>query len=519
MAEPLLAQLALPLASGVALSFVFEGLLVARPQPVWQRPPAALAIHLGLWLLLLALSLVLFRRPWFAMMMALALLLPVILVSNAKSRSLGEPFIFQDFEYFTDAMKHPRLYLPFLNVLHVLLAMAGFSAAFFGGMFLEPPLTDSLAAGRFFLLGGVPALAGLVLLWLGSLGRLQPSLVPEHDLRRLGLLPSLWCYGWEERRAPITLPASSLDGAGSQVAKTLPHLIAVQSESFFDIRRLPVSLRPELLREYDRLKGSAQAHGALEVPAWGANTVRTEFAFLAGCSPDALGIHRFNPYRKLARQGVPTLATHLKRLGYRTVCVHPYPASFYRRDAVFPLLGFDEFVDIRSFVENDKSGPYVGDIALADKVCDLLGETSARPVFAFVITMENHGPLHLERVATGEPELRYASAPPAGCDDLTIYLRHLANADRMIGKLRARLEACSRPAGLCWFGDHVPIMPDVYDAMGKPDGKTDYVIWTNDGKAAGNGPQPLGVDELADLFLKETRLRAGGTTGMLRGNS
>ena len=148
MAEQFLALLALPLASGVVLSFVFEGLLVARPQPLWRRPAGALAIHLGLWLLLFALNLALFRRPWFAMMMALALLLPVILVSNAKSRSLGEPFIFQDFEYFTDAMKHPRLYLPFLNVRHVLLAMAGFSLAFFGGMYLESPLTDSLAAGR-----------------------------------------------------------------------------------------------------------------------------------------------------------------------------------------------------------------------------------------------------------------------------------------------------------------------------------------------------------------------------------
>lgn len=175
---------------------------------------------------------------------------------------------------------------------------------------------------------------------------------------------------------------------------------------------------------------------------------------------------------------MPSLASYLKRLGYRTVCIHPYPASFYRRDRVYPRLGFDEFMDIRSFGDAMRFGPYIGDAAVADKVAAILREATS-PVFVFAITMENHGPLHLERVAPADIDALYSVPPPDGCDDLTIYLRHLRNADRMIAGLRHALEQSGRPAGLCWYGDHVPIMPAVYETFGKPDGEVEYVYWSN----------------------------------------
>lgn len=180
---------------------------------------------------------------------------------------------------------------------------------------------------------------------------------------------------------------------------------------------------------------------------------------------------------------ISSLASFLKSLGYRTVCIHPYPASFYRRDRVYPCLGFDEFLDIRTFDDTMRSGPYIGDAAVADKVGAILRD-AAGPLFIFVITMENHGPLHLEQVAHSDIESLYTEPPPAGCDDLTIYLRHLRNADQMVARLRQTLAECRQPASLCWFGDHVPIMSAVYEIFGKPGGEVEYVCWSNQGKAA-----------------------------------
>nr|WP_242500251.1 sulfatase-like hydrolase/transferase [Nitrosomonas eutropha] len=144
-------------------------------------------------------------------------------------------------------------------------------------------------------------------------------------------------------------------------------------------------------------------------------------------------------------------------------------------------MDFDEFMDIRTFDRMQRYGPYISDAAVTAKIMDVL--TKARePVFIFAITMENHGPLHLERVAPSDINELYSVPPPPGCDDLTIYLRHIRNADRMVADLRRGLEQCERPASLCWYGDHVPIMPVVYKIFGKPGRDVEYVCWSNQHK-------------------------------------
>ena len=345
-----------------------------------------------------------------------------------------------------------------------------------------------------------------VLLYLGAKAKLPVTLEPEKDLRQLGLMASLWRYGAIERDLfCIDFPFDAVQPAEKSAA-VLPNLVVVQSESFFDVRQVFDGIHPEILRDFDSLQACAVCHGKLAVPAWGANTVRTEFAFLSGLAAKNLGVHSFNPYRRMARQSVPTLADFLRNRGYRTVCVHPYPESFYSRNKVFPLLGFDEFIDIRNFAGIEKTGPYVGDVALAEKVCALLRDSSAQPLFVFVITMENHGPLHLERVQKAEVERLYANPPPAGCDDLTIYLQHLNNADRMAGMLGDCLKKLPGPGWLCWFGDHVPIMPQVYGTLGMPDGQTDYLIWGKDHLPGDGVCLDMKVENLGKLLLTKMGL-------------
>lgn len=475
---------------GLALSVAIERLMM--PRPPLARSWAAWALHGGLWLSAHAPLVLVLGRPWFAAAAVSAFLLMLVLVNNAKFKALREPFVFQDYEYFTDAIRHPRLYIPFLGWDKFFIATAGFVLAVAVGLWIEKaPLLRFAWSGQ---LGGIALVfaVGALLLLAGSRKRLPVSFEPVRDVIALGLLASLWRYAQEEGR-PLEV-ASPFDSLTPRYPEgDLPHLVAVQSESFFDPRPLFAGIRPEVLAEFDRLRSDAVAVGKLKVPAWGANTVRTEFAFLAGIGEDKLGVHRFNPYRAIAAGStVPSLASYLKRLGYRTICIHPYPVSFYQRDRVYPRLDFDEFLDVSAFDDTMRFGPYIGDVAVADKVAALLREATG-PVFVFVITMENHGPLHLERVAPADVEALYSVPPPDGCDDLTIYLRHLHNADQMIAKLRQTLDRCERPTSLCWFGDHVPIMPSVYETFGAPNGEVDYVFWSNQ-----NPERPLSVDLVAN---------------------
>jgi hypothetical protein len=456
------------------------------------------------WLLAYGLLALFLGRPWFATAGVSAFLLMLVLVNNAKMKALREPFVFQDYEYFTDAIRHPRLYIPFLGWGKFIVAALGFLLAVAVGIWGESvPVERFSFAGQ---LGGIMGvfIVGAILLVAGSRMSLSVRFQPERDLVALGLLACLWRYAEEGRDRPVV--ASPFDYLVPKVdTSDLPHLVAVQSESFFDPRPLYAGIRRDVLAEFDRIKTGAVSHGKLKVPAWGANTVRTEFAFLSGLDDSKLGAHRFNPYQAVAAGwDVPSLATFLKRLGYRTVCIHPYPASFYQRDRVYPRLGFDEFLDIRAFAGAERFGPYVSDAAVAAKVSDVLDKSST-PVFVFAITMENHGPLHLEKVSAGDIADLYTDTPPVGCDDLTIYLRHLRNADRMIGTLRQRLELCSCPAGLCWFGDHVPVMPAVYDALSVPEGETDFLFWSN-GVQHRTEEKPLAAHQLAVHWLRSMKL-------------
>lgn len=489
--------------AGLVASLALERL--ARPGAAGLRRPApALAIHAGLFLAAWSLLWLAGGRPGFAAGLTLALQTLLIAVSNAKYRALREPFVFSDFGLFSQAFRFPRLYLPFLGAARAAGVVVAAGAASVVGLALEPPWPG----GRVLALGWLPW--GPLLLVLGSRLAAAPRLEPLHDLSAVGLLPSLWLYWraevatrpsappqpWLERVRPEVGPElgpgpnpgpnpelgphPGARPAGSCTCDPgpggLPDLVMVQSESFFDVRRLYPGVRPQILEQFDRLRREALVHGLLEVPAWGANTMRTEFSVLTGIAPEVLGVHRFNPYRRFARGGVLALPHRLRDLGYETVCIHPYPMGFFGRDRIFAGLGFDRFIDIAAFQDAPRQGPYVADAAVTRKVAEVLG-SAVRPAFIFVITMENHGPLHLERVGQDDRARLYLDPPPQGWDDLTVYLRHLANADRMFGDLAELLASRPRGGVLCLFGDHVPTMPKVYEDLGFADGRTDYLIW------------------------------------------
>jgi len=491
--------------TGLILSVFLERLVL--PRPLLKRPWAAWMLHVGLWLFAYVLLTLLVGRPWFAAAGVSAFLLMLVMVNNAKMKALREPFVFQDYEYFTDAIKHPRLYIPFLGWWKFLGVATGFVSAIVVGLLGEQaPAQQFVWNGQ---MGGVVFLFALAALFMfaGNRQCLSVSFNPEQDLRALGLLASFWRYR-EEEISPLVVDSPFNVILTKEPEGGLPDLVAVQSESFFDPRSLVPFIRPQVLAEFDLLKDASLAYGKLNVPAWGANTVRSEFAFLTGIGDDQLGVHRFNPYRAIAAGcDVPSLVSYLKQLGYRTVCIHPYPADFYRRDRVFPRLGFDEFLDIREFSDSIRCGPYIADSAVADRIVAILRESTS-PVFIFAITMENHGPLHLEKVAPSDIREFYSTMPEEGCDDLTIYLRHLRNADRMIAHLRKTLEEHDRPNSLCWFGDHVPIMPVVYKKFGEPSGRVDYVCWSNRNKTSSRNKN-LAVKDLAVSWLSDIGLIRG----------
>lgn len=459
-------------AAAAALSFLVEA--IAYPRASLSRSPAAIALHVCGFATVAAAAFTVTARPLFSISVALVLIALLALISNAKFESLREPFVFTDLSLFSQVFAHPRLYLPFLSVGKVVGIVAAVAVAT-AGFLLEQP------AGMPARIAAVLIAAVCVLVCIALSRHMPLTLDPMTDQRRTGFFAAFVAYLINGlRRAERDAFFRVVDAgpfSGGRPDST-PDVIVIQSESYFDARRLGDRVLPDPYANFDRARRGAFAQGSLDVPAWGANTMRSEFAMLTGLPSVALGYSRFYPYMYV-RRACASLAGWFKRGGYRTLAIHPYHADFFGRDRAFRAMHFDRFLDIRAFGNAARIGPYIGDELVADAIIAALQEHDDRPVFAFAITMENHGPLHLESVAPGETEARHTLGDDARWHDLTAYLRHVENADRMIGKLTDYLSKRERPTVLCFYGDHVPALTSVFDALDTEPTHSDYFIWRN----------------------------------------
>jgi hypothetical protein len=284
---------------------------------------------------------------------------------------------------------------------------------------------------------------------------------------------------WQGPQPPDPVAAAEFDARFGQ-ARTerleqplpdeLPDLIVVQSESFFDPGRLngidAASFVPNLRR-----LAAAHLGGDLVVPTYGGLTTRTEFELLTGVPMRSMPSVQY-PYDGLVHRPVHGLPWALKSIGYTTRAVHPYERRFYRRNRVYPLLGFDSFHSISEFDDAARHGYYVSDAALNERIIELVDAGS--PLFLFALSMENHGPWDQERPLPAA-ELEAIDVPAAldqeAAHALRAFLHHTRRADAALGELADWVLARERPTVLLFFGDHLPGLHAVYDTLGFVDGR------------------------------------------------
>jgi phosphoglycerol transferase MdoB-like AlkP superfamily enzyme len=130
----------------------------------------------------------------------------------------------------------------------------------------------------------------------------------------------------------------------------------------------------------------------------------------------------------------------------RTLCLHPFDRSFYRRDVAMPGLGFDEFIG-RETLGGSRTPPYMSDPDLARHILRVLDEAGPRS-FIFAVTMGNHGPW------------------PREDGELAGYLDSLAQSDEMLRILIDGLEHRRDDPVLGFYGDHLPSLPRDFAALG-----------------------------------------------------
>lgn len=390
------------------------------------------------------------------------------LANDAKYEALRERLAFSDRAELLEVVRHPEMYLPFVGTGIVLGAVAMLTGLVAALEWFEPPLL-----ARWWLCPPLLAAFGLVYFslairqWLRFLSRVFQSWAPDHvpdtDIPRFGLLACFVIHGTlarferESRRAPYAVREIS---ASHGTAPARP-VILVQLESFFDLNRLNGAwgaVAPNL----SRLQRRATQFGSFGVPCWGAYTIRTEFAVLAGIEVGKLGLDQYNPYDRFARAPLDALAWQLRRPGHPALCIHPFDLNFYGRAGVLPKLGFERLIGPKEF-SSPKAG-YVTDQAIVDRLAEVLRE-HPQPSLVFAITIAGHGPWK---------DLNPAEASK-GSGGMDAYLQAMARMDDILPQLESLAD--QHDALLAIYGDHQPSLPKAFASLGFSDTRTDYLIY------------------------------------------
>ena len=239
-----------------------------------------------------------------------------------------------------------------------------------------------------------------------------------------------------------------------------PNIIVIMNEAFSDLSVLGDFETNEDYMPNFRSLMEEYTSGHLMVSVKGGNTANTEYEFLSGDTMAFLpeGCVVFQQY---IHERIPTIASFLSGLGYETIGMHPYIGSGWERDRVYPLMGFDEFLDRDDFAGADKLRNYISDKGAFDKVIELFeSKEEGRPQFQFLVTMQNHSgytPKDTDNGFSEEVLLTGASAQSGAVVAAERYLTLIKYSDAAFRDLIDYFEEnVTEPTLIVMFGDHEP---------------------------------------------------------------
>jgi phosphoglycerol transferase MdoB-like AlkP superfamily enzyme len=192
--------------------------------------------------------------------------------------------------------------------------------------------------------------------------------------------------------------------------------------------------------------------GYLNVSVCGGNTANSEFEFLTGNTMAFLPSGSI-PYQQYIKSETPSLASYLSALGYTTVAMHPYYASGWQRDTVYPLLGFEQTYFLNNLKNITYVRQYASDRSDMNNIIRLFEEKpEGSPLFLFNVTMQNHGG-YTDEYDNFTPDV---TANGKNSKILNRYLSLLKKTDAALEDLVEYFAGQDEPVILLFFGDHQP---------------------------------------------------------------
>lgn len=222
--------------------------------------------------------------------------------------------------------------------------------------------------------------------------------------------------------------------------------------------------------------------GNTYVSVFGGQTPNSEWEFLTNNSM-AFMPHRTVPYQQYIRKPSYSLATILKEKGYTTNAIHPWYGSGYRRNAIYPLLGFDSFESLETLNDLEFLRTYPTDLSTYKQIIKQFeNKKDGEKIFNFTVTMQNHSgydlPYYDSTVFLTDID---------NCPRVEQYLSLIKESDIALEYLINYFKNYDEKTIILFFGDHQPpyledefwqaIMKNPTDETSKY--ITPFIIWAN----------------------------------------
>ncbi len=280
------------------------------------------------------------------------------------------------------------------------------------------------------------------------------------------------------------------------------NVVLVLSESFsdpttlngFELAQDPIPKTRELMEA-----GSA---GTMMAQLLGGGTANMEFEMLTGQSIGLFAPQLSSPYQMLVPEydQYPSAVGWFEAQGHTPVAVHPYITTFYKRDQVYEVFGFDQFVHDTSMTEQDRidDNEFISDQSAFDEVRRQINESSS-PLLVNLVTMQNHIPVD----GNYTDPIGVTGVDEAEADRIGNYARGLAHTDDALADFLAKLKQSDEKTVVVFYGDH---MPGIYGSEvldQNPDlgmYTTPFFLWSSEGTPRKKLPQSSPTQFLPMLY-------------------
>lgn len=274
--------------------------------------------------------------------------------------------------------------------------------------------------------------------------------------------------------------------------KDLPNIIVIMDEAFSDLSVVgDLETNEDYMPFMHKMQQGADntITGYAQVSVCGGNTANSEFEFLTGNTMSFLPSGSI-PYQQYITKDTPSLASYLASLGYETYAQHPYYASGWNREKVYPLIGFEHLNFIDDYANKTYVRKYVSDDADMQHIIDTYeNKEDGKPAFIFNVTMQNHGG-YTDAFSDLSEDVH---ATNYNSEVLDRYLSLIRLTDQSLEKLVDYFSNVDEKTVIVFFGDHQPsdaVAAQIQDSMllpgeSVPDEQlrkrylVPYLVWAN----------------------------------------